>query len=278
MKKRSSGLKFPLKEKYLIMLAPSFVSEFDYPLFISQLRALGFDKVVEITFGAKMVNREYHKILKSSKGLKISSTCPGIVEFIKKNFLHYKKNLVKVDSPMVAMAKICRKVYPTHKIVFLSPCNFKRKEAKSSGFIDFVIGFNDLADVLKKRRVSIGKGKNKFNRFYNDYTKIYPLSGGLTKTAHLKGILKKKEVKIVDGVVHVKKFLESVPEDIRFLDCTFCDGGCIGGPLVNSKRSLKERKGRVLDYLELSKREDIPDSRKGVIKQAEGINFRKKGF
>src|SRR4030043_218032 len=115
MKKSAENLSFPLKEKSVAMLAPSFVVDFSYPNIISQLKGLGFDKVVELTFGAKMINREYHKILEHSKELVISSVCPGIVETIKAKYPQYKKNLINVDSPMSATAKICRKIYPEHK-------------------------------------------------------------------------------------------------------------------------------------------------------------------
>jgi iron only hydrogenase large subunit-like protein len=278
MIKRDEKLKFPLKGKYLIMVAPSFIVDFDYPRIISQLKKLGFDKVVEITFGAKMINRDYHKILENSNELKISSTCPGIVDFVQRNYPKYKKNLVRVDSPMIAMGKICRKLYTKHKIVFLSPCNFKKIEASKSKFVDFVLDFKELAKILKESEVEGFNKKIYFDKFYNDYTKIYPLSGGLTKTAHFKRIIKKKEVKIIDGIVLVEKFLKKPSKEIKFLDCTFCKGGCIGGPFVNSSQSLIVRKKKVFNYLEDAKDEDIPETRKGLIKRAKGISFLKKGF
>src|SRR5574344_2243819 len=129
--KEKSKLKFPLKGKYVIMLAPAFVVDFKYPEIIFGLRKLGFDKIVEVTYGAKMINREYHKILSSSKEFFIATTCPGIVQTIKNTSPEYKKNLILVDSPMIAMAKVCHKTYPKHKVVFLSPCDFKRIEAQN---------------------------------------------------------------------------------------------------------------------------------------------------
>ena len=92
-KKSVEGLDFPLKGKYVAMLAPSFVVKFSYPKIINKLKELGFDKVVELTFGAKMVNRDYHKKLAKSKNLLISSACPGIVETIKNKFPNYEKDL-----------------------------------------------------------------------------------------------------------------------------------------------------------------------------------------
>jgi len=277
MKKSVDKLKFPLKGKYIAMLAPSFVVDFDYPCIVHQLKGLGFEKVVELTFGAKIVNQHYHKILKNnSKGLFISSVCPGIVQMVKEKYPPYFKNLMKVDSPMIATAKICKKVYPRHKIIFISPCHSKKIEANSSDFINYVIDYSELREIIKKCKLKKNFNKIHFDKFYNDYTKIYPLSGGLTKTAHLKGILKKDEFIFIDGIKNVIKFLENPDKKIRFLDVTFCEGGCISGPCVASKLSILKKKKIVLNYMCASKHEDIPETRKGLISQAEGINFDKK--
>jgi len=268
-------MKFPLKEKCVAMLAPSFVVDFNYPSVISNLRKLGFDKVVELTFGAKMINRDYHKILKNSKKLFISSVCPGIVESIKKNLPQYENNLILVDSPMIATAKICKKICPKHKIIFISPCYFKKTEAENSGLVDGVIDYKELKEIFKKYKIN-EKTISHFDKFYNDYTKIYPLSGGLSKTAHLKGILKKDEVKIIDGIQEVFNFLKKPDKKIKFLDVTFCRGGCIGGPCVGSILPIFLRKRKVINYMKKSQSEDIPEVKKGLIKRAKGISFERK--
>jgi iron only hydrogenase large subunit-like protein len=276
MKKSVDNLKFPLKGRYLAMLAPSFVVDFSYPKVISQLKDLGFDKVVELTFGAKMINRDYHKQIENSKKLIISSVCPGIVETIKAKYPNYKKNLISVDSPMSATAKICRKTYSSYKIVFISPCNFKKVEVQKSKYVDYVICYNELLELFEKYGISRKKYKKRdyFDKFYNDYTKIYPLSGGLSKTSHLKNVLKKKESKIVDGIAEVEKFLKNPDKKIRFLDVTFCRGGCIGGPCISSKAPLLLKKRKVLKYASIAEKERIPLKDKGLIKRAESISFR----
>lgn len=274
MKKGVQNLSFPLNEKCVAMLAPSFVVDFSYPKIISQLRNIGFDKIVELTFGAKMVNREYHKILENSNGLVISSVCPGIVETIKSRYPNYKKNLIPVDSPMIAMAKICRKIYPEHKIVFISPCNFKKIEAENSDYVDYAVDYKELKDVLNKCKTNDKSSENTFDKFYNDYTKIYPIAGGLYKTAHLKNILKDDEAVVIDGIDKVMKFLDNPDRKIKFLDVNFCNGGCIGGPCINSKLPLMLRRKKVLDYMKLSEKEKIPEKSKGIIKEAKGISFK----
>ncbi|HPQ79798.1 MAG TPA: [Fe-Fe] hydrogenase large subunit C-terminal domain-containing protein, partial [Candidatus Dojkabacteria bacterium] len=81
-------MEFDPKEKYVCLVAPSFASEYEYPDFVYRLRKLGFEKVMEVTFGAKMTNLTYYSILKESieRGEKktwIASPCPTIVNFIR---------------------------------------------------------------------------------------------------------------------------------------------------------------------------------------------------
>lgn len=259
--------------KLVAMLAPCFVAQFDYPQIIGKLRNMGFDKIVELTFAAKIVNHEYHKILKNSKGLMISTVCPGVVETINNKFPKYKKNLIRVYSPMIVMGKVCKKIYPGYKVVFISPCNFKKMEAKTTKDVDIVIDMMELEQLIQKYNPKVKKNKMKFDKFYNDYTKIYPLAGGLSKTAHVKQILKPSESKDINGVSDIIKFLNKPDPKIKFLDANFCIGGCIGGPLLTPKRSLDEKKKRVLRYVKVALKEKIPKGEKGIFEEAKGIKI-----
>lgn len=270
-----------LKQKECIaLLAPSFIAEFDYPEIIIALKKIGFKKVTELTFGAKMVNKNYHEILKEKK-MFISTACPGITYFIEANYPEFKNNLVRVDSPMIATAKICKKNFPKYTRIFISPCSFKKQEAESSKYIDYVIDYQQLKQLFSKNKISIKKTPNgtveKFDCLYNDYTKIYPVAGGLSKTAHLKGILKKNEVKIIDGVDKVKKYLDAYKKHpskkIRFLDINFCENGCLGGPFIGKDKTPSNKMKRIQDYMKFSKKASIKENNKGWIKKAEGINF-----
>jgi len=271
------------KIKKLAMLAPSFVLEFGYPDVVIALRKLGFDKVVELTFGAKIVNSEYHKLLGKGKML-ISTACPGVTEFIKNNYPSLRSNLVRVDSPMIATAKVCKKSFPKHKVFFISPCNFKKQEANGSKYVDYTIDYQQLKGILIENKIGMKHKKpgkyQLFDCFYNDYTKIYPMAGGLSKTAHLKGILKQGEEKVIDGVANVKKYLDvyikNPDKKIKFLDINFCVGGCLGGPFTSKDKTIEEKKEKLIKYLNLSKKEKIPEKNKGWMKKAEGIDFTRK--
>jgi len=273
------------KVKYLAMLAPSFVAEFSYPEIILALRKAGFDKIVELTFGAKLVNRKYHEFLKSYKKLVISSVCPGIVQTILNKYPQYRENLMPFVSPMIATAKLCKKIYPRHKIVFISPCNMKKIEALEYKEVDYVIDYQQLRKFFKKLKINPDKKTDLknitskavcFDKFYNDYTKIYPLAGGLSKTAHLKGIVGANNTEIIDGLIRVEEFLKNPDKKIKFLDANFCVAGCIGGPCLSHKLSLEEKKKRVIDYVKKAKREKIPTSDLGLLKKAKNLKLSKK--
>lgn len=94
-------------------------------------------------------------------------------------------------------------------------------------------------------------------------TKIYPTAGGLSKTAHLKGILKPEEVKIIDnGIAEVIKFLKRPDKKVKFLDANFCVGSCIGGPLLRKDINLEQKRKRVFDYVTKAMHETIPEGEK----------------
>jgi len=266
------------KVKMVVMLAPSFVVDFSYPEIIPMLYSLGFDKVVEVTYGAKMVNREYHKKLRRSKQLLISTACPGVAKIVESKFPEFKKNLALIDSPMVAMGKVCKKYYPLYKVVFVSPCDFKKMEAENSKNINYVIDFSELKKIFIKFKIKVPLVKKDsnvcFDKFYNDYTKIYPTAGGLSKTANLNGILNNREIYVAEGIKDLVKFLENPDSRIRFLDATFCSGSCIGGPKIVSKESIRKRTKKVKSYLKYSRRKDIPEEKKGLVSRAKGLVFR----
>ena len=267
--------------KMIALVAPSFVIEFSYPKLITQLKKLGFDKVTELTFGAKLVNREYHKLLeKKNKKLIISSPCPGIVELIKQRYPKYKKKLALIDSPVIAMGKVCKKYYPKHKTVFLSPCDYKKIETSKTKYIDYIIDYQQLHELIRKNKLTNIKVPKEelFDKFYNDYTKIYPLSGGLAKTAHVKELLKKDEVKIIDGAKKVIKFLENPDPKVKFLDVLFCEGGCIGGLRTSKKLSIPAKRKKVVSYMKKSEKKSIPEERKGIYEKAKDLKFTKKSF
>ena len=271
------------------MLAPSFAAEFDYPEIVYRLRKLGFDQVVELTFGAKMVNIAYYEILKESisKGEKktwIASPCPTLVNVIKAKFPELIPNLVPVVSPMGAAALVCKKYYPGYKLVFVGPCITKKLEAQELGNIDEALTFKELDALFKENNIPEKITESKycvsFDKFYNDYTKVYPISGGLSSTLHYKNILKDKDILVMEGLENIMKvlsqFKNGVYKSYKFLDVLTCEGGCISGPGMIGTRSVKERRKRVIEYKDFASRYEQDLGRTGKKLLVEDLKFERK--
>lgn len=174
-------------EKIIALLAPSFPVDFEYPQIILSLKMIGMEKVVELTYAAKLINMEYERILKENPDKRyICPNCPTIVKMIEVKYPELKEYIIDVASPMVIMNRFVKKAYgPEYKTVFVGPCFAKKMEAKQYG-IDHAITFKELQDILdyykgqnieaKEFTYSVTEdGTPDFDKFYNDYTKVYPL-------------------------------------------------------------------------------------------------------
>lgn len=276
---------FKKSKKYLCMLAPSFVSMYEYPQIIYRLRALGFQKVVEVTFGAKMTNLNYYEILKKDNDRTwIASPCPTLVNMIRGKYPHLLKNLVPVHSPMGSMALVCKKHFPGYEIIFVGPCITKKMEAAEIGTVDGVLTFTELNDLFRKKNIPekiINERYMKtFDKLYNDYTKVYPLSGGLSETLQYNKILKKSDILVTDGMKNIVEILDGFKDGYykkyKFLDILSCEGGCINGPCIEYKYRIKERIKRVKKYKEYASRYEKDLGRTGRKLDAKGIDFSRK--
>jgi iron only hydrogenase large subunit-like protein len=272
-------------KKSICLLAPSFVSEYEYPNVVYRLRTLGFDEVVELTFGAKMTNLMYYSVLKDDIDRTwIASPCPTIVTLVRNKYPHLLKNLMPIHSPMGCMSLICKKYYPEYQQVFVGPCLTKKVEAEEIGGIAAAISFKELDQLFEEfnipEKITEKKYMKTFDKFYNDYTKIYPLSGGLSSTLHHNHILKKKEIYVGEGMKNVMKIFDNFKDgwykDYKFLDILTCEGGCIGGPGMAGHYPLKKRRKRVIKYRDYAQRYEKDLGRTGKKVHAKDINFERK--
>jgi iron only hydrogenase large subunit-like protein len=198
------------------------------------------------------------------------------VELIRNRYPELKKFLLPFDSPMAAMAKIIRKNYPSHRIVFLAPCPSKKAEARAMNprIIDASVTFSEMKVIVGSERPSMRRGPHLFDSFYNDYTKVYPLSGGLSGTLHSKDILLEREMVACDGCTDIVRLFSSHPDKV-FYDILFCSGGCIGGPGVSSKMPLYLRKKSIMGYTKVAAKESMRGAQ-GLDRYVEGLNFDRK--
>ncbi len=270
------------KQKCICLLAPSFVVDFKYPKIITELRRIGFNKVVELTYSAKLINKKTHEIIeKNKKRQYICANCPSVVKYIETKYPEIKDKILDIASPMVLMGRFMKKEYPEYKTIFVGPCFSKKQEAKETKDVDYALTFKELYDVFKYSKEN-GYYKKKetekktFDKFYNDYTKIYPLSGAVAETMNQRGLLKPNEIIIADGFQEIDKAIKKFKENkkIIFADLLFCKGGCVGGPGIMSYETIEEREDRVIHYRDKAKKEKL-GSNFGKFKYAEKLNLKR---
>ena len=263
------------------MLAPTFAIDFKYPNIIGMLRALGFKEVTELTFGASMVNRTYENYIKKNpkQELFISSPCPTVVAMIKAQYPEFIKYLMPVVSPMVAMAKIHKKINPNCKIFFISPCWAKENlEAPKHKEIDCVITLKDLKQIFEQEKIKEEDFTENyyFDSLIREYTKIYPISGGLAATSHIQKFFKEGEIFVTDGAENIKKAFEEIKnktKPYRFLDLLNCPGGCIGGPAINRQDlSIDQRRKIIYEYTHRSSETPMGEH-EGKVEDAKNIDL-----
>lgn len=267
--------------KVVAMLAPTFAIDFKYPNIIGMLKKLGFAEVTELTFGARMVNWAYANYVKEHPRQKlfISSPCPTVVALIKSQYPKLVKYLMPIVSPMVAMAKICKKLKPNYKIIFISPCWAKELlEAPKHKEIDAVITLKDLKKILEQEGLNEENFSNKvcFDSLIREYTKIYPISGGLASTSHLHKLFKDEEILVTDKPENIKKALDDFNAGVsqyKFMDLLNCPGGCIGGPAIDHQDfSIEKRKEIIYEYTHRSS-DECMGKHKGKVKDAKDIDL-----
>jgi iron only hydrogenase large subunit-like protein len=194
-----------------------------------------------------------------------------------------------IGSPMVIMSRFVKKEYgEDYKTIFVGPCFAKKIEAKQSGDVDDAITFAELQQILdyyKENNIPYKEfsydittsGDADFDKFYNDYTKVFPLTGGVADTLHYRDVLTPDQVLVVDELKNLDAaihYMETNP-NIKFLDPLACAGGCIGGPGMMSKAPIPERAQKVKDYKDYCKKDKM-GRKEGKFEYSHGLDFSNK--
>ncbi len=275
-------------QKTICLLAPSFPVDFKFPDILIDLRKLWFDKIVELTFAAKLINMQYRDLFKKDPSKQwICTNCPTIINYIKAKHPKHKDKLINIASPMVIMSRFVKKEYwDDYKTIFVWPCFAKKMEAKISWDVDYAITFQELQTIFDyKKSNNIPDQKYDetnitqawdpdFDKFYNDYTKVYPLPWAVAQTMNCKWIIKDDQILIVDEIKNIDEAIQKMESDpnIKFFDPLACIGGCLWWPWMISKASTAEKEKKLIDYKEYCKKDKI-GSKLGKFKHSNWLDY-----
>jgi signal transduction histidine kinase len=247
------------RERYAI-LAPSFPAAFPHwkPLqLVTALRRLGFDRVLSAGAGADLISARYRQLIEQRTFTTlISSPCPAVVSYIEKHKPALLLFLAPIVSPMIATGRLIRETMQANAgIVFIGPCIAKKMEKSDrrvSGVIDEVLTFGELQDLLEKMGIQPAElPESEPDEPGDTLGGIFPISGGLLRTAALQDDVLSNEIVVCEGADRVGQVLAHVEEghvDACFLDLLFCQG-CIDGPAMPGTASVHLRKTLVADYV-----------------------------
>jgi len=241
--------------KVAAIIAPSYPADFtnmDYLEFVGKIRALGFDYVNEVGFGADLVAREMKRLLTETDQRYISTACPAVFGYIKRYHPQIMDKLAPVVSPMIATARALRQIHgPDLKVVFIGPCIAKMGEAYSdemSGEIDEVLTFGELHHMFEDNVLKgIDIKRSDFDPPHASRGSLFPIRRGLLQAAEINEDLLSNDVVSANGKAN---FIEAITEfgygdlNARLLDVLCCDG-CIMGAGMTSKEPLYKRRTRV---------------------------------
>ncbi|MBN1114047.1 MAG: ATP-binding protein [Oligoflexia bacterium] len=247
------------KEDTAAIIAPSFPAEFyedDYGKLVGAVRKLGFKYVYEVGFGADIVALKYKELLESSVQAYIASTCPAIVAYVEKYYPDLTPRLAPVVSPMIAMARVVRRIHKGKiNIVFIGPCIAKKGEKERKLFkkdVQCVLIYSELRELFKKKNIEINTQESSvFDEPVAAKGGLFPLSRGMLETASIHENLVENNVISADGKMN---FVEAIKEfgegylKTKLLD-TLCCEGCIMGAGFTSRLPLYKRRYFVASYV-----------------------------
>lgn len=257
-------------ERSIACLAPSFISQFPqyHPgQMISALKKLGFTEVWEVAFGANLVTEEYKNELFSQKANAgfISTACPAIVNLVEKHYPQLISLLVPIVSPMIALGRYLKTLYGQESgVVFIGPCAAKKEEAEDpmvEGAIDAVLTFQELDQMLQGAKINPEDlSLSEWDSPSGNLGRLYPVSGGLLRSAGKTLDPLKSEILKIDGKENCLSFFDAISKDksmIKFADVLFCDG-CISSPLLKSNLNKLDRQNLIVQYTKNSMAQEEP--------------------
>jgi len=241
-------------------VAPSFPAEFTdchWRELVGMIRALGFDLVAEVGFGADLVANRYHKLLSETEGDRfIATSCPALVAYVERYFPDLVDKLAPIVSPMIASARALHRLHGKDlKIVFIGPCIAKKGEAESEnlpGEVDGVITFIELRKMLAEANItchSVGPGD--FDPPHAGTGGLFSISRGLLQAADIDEDLIVGEVVAAEGRTN---FVDAIKEfhdgalNAKLLEVLCCNG-CIMGAGMSTDVPLFSRRSSVSQYV-----------------------------
>ncbi|MCE5192216.1 MAG: diguanylate cyclase [Actinomycetia bacterium] len=231
------------------LLATEFISAL-HPMTVPQieraLSVLGFYSVESTLLGEEMVAQEYERLHAREDALFVMrSTCPVVVDFVRKYYPALTPALAPIVPPYVAQARLIRSLYPDDvAIVYASPCYARKDEVydpEFGGAVDAAIDFTELRTLIvqAEHRPARARAAEPSSRRPVVFKEI-SLTDGFPRQTLVSRDMTNQQVHVVRGIKALDRLLaamssgETAPAIVDMLNCE----GCIDGPAVSPGLSL----------------------------------------
>jgi iron only hydrogenase large subunit-like protein/nitrogen-specific signal transduction histidine kinase len=261
------------------IIAPSFPAEFkeisDWNILAGMIRKLGFEKVIEVSFGADMVAREYNRLLGKNGGKHyISSDCPAIVNYVENYHPNLVSSLVPIVSPMVALIRVIRKKHGEEPlIVFIGPCIAKKAETDE---VDEAITFRELRKLFQEFDI-IPEGVTpvSFDEPVSGKGAIFPVSRGLLQTANRNDDMVEDNIMVADGKINFREAIKEFENGLmntQHLELLCCEG-CIMGPGMTYGCKKFDGMARISQYVQDKMKNLDMETWEKNVEEFSGVDF-----
>lgn len=206
--------------------------------------AAGFARVHRGVLGDELVAREYVKLWADEDwGTMIRSTCPVVVETIRREYPELVPYLAPVTTPVAAEARYLRGVHGEElRIVYAGVCL-----TEGGGDVDAAMTFQDLAKLFRMRGVDLASQSQFFDRVPEERSRHWSTAGGMPLALLGEERHSSRRFRKVRGLSQLEAIARAVSVDrleLGFVDILPCEG-CLDHPLLGPKEELFWRRSVV---------------------------------
>lgn len=197
----------------------------------------GFSMVHRGVIGDELVAQGYSRLWEDEGwGTMIRSTCPVVVETIRRNYPELLPYLAPVKTPLGAEAAYLRALYGAGvKLVYAGVCLADGKDA-----VDATLTFQELERLLRGRGVDVAAQERFYRRMPEERRRHLSAAGGLplpVLKCEPQASRRFRKIRGLDGLRAVARAVAVDGLELGFVDILACDG-CLAHPLLGPKEEL----------------------------------------